>query len=372
VSDPFDAVLSDFDSAVPPRAAFAAGLRERLLTELGQSKSRRYRPTRALVIGLAFVLIVAGVATATYLAVRHDTTRPKPGSLTVIEVPGNQVSTVREVLSGGGTRVVWECPTKKFCGELTSFAWSPDGKLAAFTLDEIGGASLYIGLHILDLTTGRDLHLPGSPSPKNFLEREQRAVGCLFPTHVAWSPDSRRLAYSCVTRTDQHALSRIFTIGADGTGPTMVRTGLHASGWPSWSPDGKRLALAGPDGIYTIALDGSARRLIARNGTAPSWSPDGHTIAYESPRSVRLVTPAGVDVTPRPSFAPKGLPEWSPDGTMLAVGTARGTYLLDADGGHLRRVTPLDGRTPAFGSGRPAWYPGEGGTPRQPACASCL
>jgi Tol biopolymer transport system component len=371
VSDPFDAVLSDLDYAVAPRPAFADSLRDQLLAELVRPAVRR-RTSRAVVIGVAFALILAGVATATYLAIRHDTARPKPGSLTVLDVPGNGVSRVLEVLPGGRTRVVWRCPTKAFCGELTSFSWSPDGKRAAFTLDEIGGQSPYVGMHILDLATGRDLHLPPSSSGKSFLAREQQEVGCFFPTEIAWSPDSRRLAYGCVTRTDQHQQARIFTIRADGTHPVMIATGVRAPGWPDWSPDGKHLAFAGAAGIYTIALDGTGRRLIARNGNAPAWSPDGRTIAYESKTGVRLVTPAGVDVTPRTPFAPKGLPAWSPDGSMLAVGAAHGTYLVDADGSHLRRVTPHDGETPAFGAGRPAWYPGQGGTPRQPACASCL
>ena len=372
MSDPFDAVFSDLEYAIAPRTAFAESLREKLLSELTRPSLGRRRSARALAIAIALILILAGVATATYFVIRHDATRPKAGSLTVVQVPRTQVSKVLEVLPGGRTRVVWRCPTKAFCGELTSFAWSPDGKRAAFTLDELGGQSLYVGLHILDLATGHDLHLPTVKHAQMFLAIEQHALGCLLPTQVAWSPDSRWLAYACVTRTDQHGQSRIFMIRADGTGPAKLATGVHAPAWPAWAPDGKRLAFAGANGIYTIALDGTGRRLVAPHGSAPAWSPDGSTIAYESPTGVRLVTPAGVDVTPQGRFAPEGLPAWSPDGSMLAVGAGNGTYLVNVDGTHIRRVTPLNGMSLAFGSARPAWYPGERAAPRRPTCVSCL
>ena len=47
---------------------------------------------------------------------------------------------------------------------VSSVGWSRDGRRLAFTLDESGGQSAYVGLHILDLKTGHDLHLP-SPRP---------------------------------------------------------------------------------------------------------------------------------------------------------------------------------------------------------------
>ncbi|MGE5561509.1 MAG: hypothetical protein ACM3XN_10765 [Chloroflexota bacterium] len=62
--------------------------------------------------------------------------------------------------------------------------------------------------------------------------------------------------------------------------------------WPSWAPDGLRLAFASNRGsswdIWTMNADGSdPRRLTTDEGedTHPAWSPDGTTIAFLSTRS---------------------------------------------------------------------------------------
>ena len=59
---------------------------------------------------------------------------------------GNGVSRIAAVGPGGRLRTLWRCPERGvFCGDLTSIAWSPDGKRLAFTLDELGGMSGYVG-----------------------------------------------------------------------------------------------------------------------------------------------------------------------------------------------------------------------------------
>ena len=355
--------------------------------------ARRLRPTsgrrglfgvRVLVATAVFVLL-AGAATATYFLTREGApVRPRPGSLTV--VGGGYTATtsaeIVELLPGGRSAVVWRCPTQGFCGDLTSVDWAPDGRHVAFTLDEFSLSSGYVGLHVLDLQTGRDLHLPLFGEPKPPLA----ALGCNPPTEVAWSGDSTHLAYAC-SRTFGWNGASFFTIRSDGTERRELLTKSAAPEWPSWSPDGTRIAYSARSrsskvsSVYVMNADGTRRVRLVQHGLAPDWSPDGASIAYRSPFGVRFVTPAGKDVTPletaRPPFPvgikPNGVPAWSPDGSKLAISTPAGVYVVDRSGAHARLVT-RDGARSAFGAIRPAWYPGAApaATSRTtPDCGGC-
>jgi dipeptidyl aminopeptidase/acylaminoacyl peptidase len=348
--------------------------------------ARRARPRRRprlvlrLAIAAAAVLALAAVATATYLAL-SGSEAPQPGALTVISSGASGAGKIVEVLPGGKTRLIWRCPHNVFCGDLVSVDWSPDGRHVAFTLDEIGGTSAYIGLHIVDISSGRDLHLPHlalahpmAPQPFSIFPRLLRAsdrqLGCRWPGDVAWTPDGKRLGYDCQVGATRRG--SIFTIGADGKGFRRIPIGVLVAGGPTWSPDGKRLAFSGvaaggSSAIYIARADGSNRILIARNGWAPDWAPDGKTIAYETKTGVRLVTPDGTDVTPGgASIRLGGRPAWSPDSQTLAVGTKHGVYLVDKTGQNIRRATTAG--VGSIGLVRPAWYPAKS-VPRDPAAA---
>ncbi len=388
------ALLGQVDRPVAPNAAFADALLDRLLGELERPRHRLGVTARTLLLAAALGLLLAGVATATYLIVRPGAAAPpKPGALTVISSSGPGGAAIAEVLPGGGLAVVWHCPGVVFCGDLTSVDWAPDGRQLAFTLDEIGGLSAYVGLHILDTRTGREVHIPSmplahpmAPQPSSVFAalaaQSLRRLGCYFPTQVAWSPDGHRLAYACTTRRNSGARTAIFTIRSDGTGRRRIQTGVFSVSSPSWSPDGTRIAFRSNGGsIYVVGLDGSGRRLVARHGQAPDWSPDGHVIAYESAHGIRLVTPAGTDVTPaRLKSAPRGKPAFSPDGSTIAIGTEQGVFLVGADGAHFgvsNGPVTAAGRG-VFGPVRPAWYPDRTAPRAKPTrvgssvCAPCF
>ena len=255
------------------------------------------------------------------------------------------------VLSGGRTAVVWRCPAVP-CDEMTSVAWASDRRHVAFTLNGFAMASASLGLHILDTTTGRDVFFPNTG-------QEAARVR---------APESRRM----VTRRPhagvsvfQHAARAVRDLphqpGRDRQAPARDCGLLHVD-WPTWSPDGRAIAFEGSTArdstpsIYVIRLNGSGRVLGRAPASMPDWSADGSTIAYASPSGVKLVTPAGVEITPH-AIAPNGAPAWSPDGSSLAIGTRRGVYLVDKTGQHLRLATTTGGYGP-FGAMRPAWYPG--------------
>ncbi len=304
-----------------------------------------------LLVGALLVLLVA-VASATYLLL-HDQPAPRPHSGALTVTAGGYNVEIIEVRPGGRTVVVWRCPAGIACGQPEGVDWSPDGRHVAFTLAAInGGSPSYLGLHILDIDTGRDIRLVGEHEPGS---------GCPLPAAVAWSPDGKTLAYDCSAFRER---SRIWLVAADGSHRRRLPTGDLDASWPTWSPGGTHLAFVVSrsgvrNGIYIVGGDGAGLRRVVTHGSAPDWSPDGRVIAYRTPHGVRLVTPAGRDVTPFPGdgIGPFGAPAWSPDGRTIAIAGEgdSGLYLVDKDGRHLRRVR-IQADVDLVGP-RPAWYP---------------
>ncbi len=358
LDDRLPALAARLHRLVPPETS--SGSWEDVVRRTRRPLRRRGTAWVKVVVAVVLFLLFAGIATGTYLVLHNSSgvqqkLKPRPAVLTVPAGGATGAAELDEVLPGGKTRVVWNCPGNVFCGEWTSVDWAPDGRHVAFTLDEIGGTSQYVGLHILDLRTGHDIHVPLFDPPVPPIS----PLGC-DPTDLAWSSDSRRLAYACSTLFG-NGITGLFTVRSDGTDRRHLNIELATTGWPSWSPDGKRIAFSGAtagssiSSIYVIGIDGTHRVLIARHGTAPDWSPDGKLIAYGAPDGVRFVTPDG-DVTPA-TVEPRGVPAWSPDGSSLAIGTRAGVYVLRLPAGTADRATKSGWGV--FGAIRPAWYPGK-------------
>jgi TolB protein len=178
---------------------------------------------------------------------------------------------------------------------------------------------------------------------------------------AAWSADGRWIAYSAYDAGH----SSIWKMRADGGGKKRL-TPPGSFDVPSWSPDNRRIAYAGPQArIWVMNADGSGRHALTRtaSGTgvdwSPSWSPDGRRIAYESnvgtgPRDltneIRLI---GADGSHPVRLTHNALndnhPVWSPDGRWLVFSSPRplpGTahlWLMQPNGKGLRRVSSWPG-----------------------------
>lgn len=345
--------------------------------EEARKRARRRRTRYALL-----ALLVAGAGATAYLPFRHgagggaasaartfqriDVVPAFPlranGALTIMDVPRSsrqsagsgwyQISTVDRF---GRLHRLVRCPRHvRWCGELESLDWSPDGQRLAFGVTSFGAKNPFNGIHVVNLQTGGDHQIVRAGR-----NREHDWEG------LDWSPDGKRLAYT--------SGERIVVINADGSSRKVLRPPTNRfDRSPSWSPDGAWIAFAssGPQeypGIWAMRADGSQRRQLVRSGAAPAWSPDGTRIAFHAPRAqIEFVSPNGTLLSPRPPFR-RGIsiginapPLWSPDGKKIAMSSLRyGTYVMNADGTGLMRLTPgAVGVSPLTGQPpRPAWRP---------------
>ncbi|MEO8191642.1 MAG: protein kinase [Acidobacteriota bacterium] len=97
----------------------------------------------------------------------------------------------------------------------------------------------------------------------------------------AISPDGTRICF--VVRNDKEA--RLYTMAADGTSARRINEALDVRDTPSWSPDGKWIAVVASEGkeqpVFKVPLEGGAPvRLVGGVNYNPVWSPDGRFIAY--------------------------------------------------------------------------------------------
>jgi TolB protein len=187
---------------------------------------------------------------------------------------------------------------------------SADGQWLAFDTDRNGNQDVYV---VRTRGGGEPRALSTDPSDE-------------FMPH--WSPDGRELAYY---RFGSDGRRRMLTVPAAGGASRPVVDAPRDQRSPHWSPNGRALVFSsdatGRHELYVTARARGgawqpARRLTTGGGYAGRWSPDGRTIAFARPDGIWTVAAGGGAPRPvlridRAQEASLGYVEWSADGRTL-------------------------------------------------------
>src|SRR5687768_8737578 len=251
--------------------------------------------------GTALSMLVAGTGGPQVVSVNPDT---------------NDVTTVTSAPTG-----------------VTSYEWSPDGKLIAYLSRAAAAGPPPIANAVGSNPPATRLWVQSLVQPT----AAPRALTppTQFVDSIAWSPDSREIAYSFAPFVGFLApySSKIFAVTADGVSSRAIidRAGMNVS--PQYSPDGKRLSF------------------ITTNGGTGLISPRGLAVADATAQNsqIRSYPMNGAWIAEM---------MWAPDNQSLFVTMNEGTF---ATGAHMFempivRLWLADGKAERLGGGATVEY----------------
>ena len=233
-------------------------------------------------------------------------------------------------------------------------AWSPDGRLIAFTStrDHKGDGLQFQELYVMNADgTGQ----------RRLTEDKPNVAG------AGWLADGRIVFLSC---SEGISGCNVMAIDPKGGEPEQLYRSSGPTEFVSVTPDGERLVIStfDPEGdrlrprVELADLDGGDREVLIEHGGEPAWSSDGEGIAFVSDRDRNgpcffhdctgnagelYVADANGENERRVTrtTAQEVHPRWSPDGQKLLFARIRDEddgyelFVINADGTCERKLT---------------------------------
>lgn len=179
----------------------------------------------------------------------------------------------------------------------------------------------------------------------------------------SWSPDGRRIAVS--GRTSDNNNDEIWILNVDDLKLTNLTMDPASDIAPAWSPDGNRITFdSNRDGDYQIySIDLTSRNVQQLThgiyvNFHSRWSPDGTKILYscgnaDAASLICMMTPDGQLLSPQ--YRESGTdPIWSPDGSSILFGSGHFFRVMDQDGSHVTILLDFE-NAGLWSASSPSW-----------------
>ncbi len=186
---------------------------------------------------------------------------------------------------------------------------------------------------------------------KTNLPAHRVTIGQGSDVNVSISRDGRKIAYSAVASSpDVWEL----TISSGSLRRVTLENGIEQQA--VLSPDGSQIALrsdrGGASAIWITDLNGHFKRRFSAGTGFPFWSPDGKRISYNSPSGVEVRSV--VDLSSTTTISNATFSAWSPSGTKIAFmrDANRSIWTHEFQTGKEEKIVSVEGSV-SF----PAWSP---------------